>query len=434
MTSRPVIMVGFVPVALTSLAEFQPPGSVIVIEEPDVIRKRDVAEKVRDAPVARGVIPWEYQVAGAADAFYNTHSDLDPVAIAPLQEYATPFAARLAERFGLPGAGFGAVELLRNKALLRTVTAAAGIANPESETVTGVQDVLRFMSAHPGRVVLKPANRQAAVGTRIVDHPDQVEQAWSECVLQDEGVMVPDRGFPLHMLVERYVHGHEYSVEMLVDKGEQVFANITDKVLFAGDRPIEAGHVVPADLPAATAELLLDQTRQVLRAVGFGTGIVHCEWIVTDGVSYLVECAGRFAGDGIIDLVERAYPVELVRAFWTLLRGEPLPHPLPTRAEQAAAVAFLHGEPGEVLHVAGLEEMTSAPGVVSGYLGVQPGDRIRELRSSWDRIGAVTVVSPTAEEALRRAQDATRLVQVKVQPAAPDTEHPAADQTGEATA
>jgi biotin carboxylase len=415
MRGTPVIMVGFVPVALRSLAAFQPDRSVVVVEEPDVVRKRDVRAKVATAPVARELLEWEYQLPGAADAFVNAHPGLRPAAVAPLQEYATPFAARLAERYGLPGAGFGAAELLRDKALLRRVTAAAGVLNPPSRPVSGPAEVRAFIAEYGGPVVLKPANRQASVGTQIVHVTAEVDAAWADCVVQDEGAMTPDRPMPLRMLVEQYVPGHEYSVEMLVDCGRPVFANVTDKVLHPGPRPIELGHLVPAEVPPTLQTKLCAQTERVLAAVGFGTGVAHCEWIVADdGAVYLVECAGRFAGDGIIELIERAYPVAMVRAFWTLLRGEPLPEPLPLRAVQAAAVRFLHVEPGKVDSVYGVDDARAMPGVTSCDVAVKPGDRVRELRSSWDRIGSAIAVAPTAAEAMRRATEALARIQIKV--------------------
>lgn len=414
MAERPVVIVGFASAALTSMAVFQPDRSLIIVDEPDVIRKRQIDTAVAGSSLVRELIPWEYQLPGAADAFVNARPDLDPAAVGPIQEYTTPFAARLAERYGLAGAGLGAMLVLRDKSALRRVAGAAGILNPESTTARGPEDVRRFMSDHPGAVVLKPANRQASVGTLILDNPADAERAWAECVQQDEGVMVPDRPRDLHMLVERFVRGDEYSVEMLVDRGRAVFSNITAKVLFPGPRPIEMAHVVPADVDDDVATALISGTQRLLAAIGFGTGIVHCEWIVENGRPYLVECAGRFAGDGIIELIERAYQVELVRAFWTLMRGERLSAPLPTRAQQAVAVWFLRVPPGEVQAVDGLDEAAAAPGVVSCHVDLKPGDRVAELRSSWDRAGSVMACGPTAALALERARTAAERIQVKV--------------------
>ncbi|MFG2815693.1 ATP-grasp domain-containing protein [Streptomyces sp. NPDC048410] len=417
MTERPVIMVGFVPVAVTSLAEFQPEGSVIVVDEPDVIRKRELRPKADEAPVVRELIAWEYQLEGAADEFYNTHPDLDPAAIAPLQEYATPFAARLAERYGLPTGGYGALRTLRDKALLRRVSAAAGILNPESAEVTSPDEVRAFMAAHPGPAVLKPANRQAALGTRLLASADDIDEAWAEATAMDEGVMVPDRGIELRMLVERRVRGREYSVEMLVESGQPRFANVTGKDLFPGTRPVELGHLVPADIPAGLDAELRAETGRLLRSVGFGTGIAHCEWIVEDGRPYLVECAGRFPGDGIVDLIDRAYRIDLVRAFWTLMKGEPLTAELPAEAPGAAAIRFLHtGESGVVESVDGVEAAREQAGVEVCSVSVEPGAEVRELRSSWDRVGSAVTEAATGAEAHALAVRALETIEIKVRP------------------
>jgi biotin carboxylase len=416
MAERPLIVVGFATPALTFLAEFQAPGTVIFIEEPDVIRKRDIPSIVAGSPLVRELIGWEYQLPGAADEFYNTRRDLDPVAVVAPTEYATLFAARLAERYGLPGPGFGAAEVLRDKALLRKVTRAAGIPNPESVEVTGPAKVREFMAAYPGPVVLKPANRQASVGTKVLRSPEEVDSAWSECTVQDEGIMVPDRGFPLRMLAERCLRGPEYSVEMLVRDGVPVFGNVTGKTLYPGPVPVELGHVVPADIDDTLAARLRDQTAAVLRAAGFGSGIVHCEWIVEDGVPYLVECAGRVAGDGIPELIQRAYQIPLMRYFYTVMRGGELPE-LPQRAQRGAAVRFLPVAAGTVESVDGVEAARALEGVISCTVSVKPGDQVKALRSSWDRVGPVLVVADNPAEAQRLAETAIGHVQVKTRTA-----------------
>jgi biotin carboxylase len=416
-TVRPVVIVGFVGVTLAAIAEFQPDDSVIYVEEPDIVRKRQVRDKIGDWAFVRGLIEWEYQLAGKADEFYNAHPDLDPAAIVPAIEYATPFAARLAERYGLPGAGLGAAQILRDKALLRQVSAAAGIANPASVKVDSPADVLAFMRDQPGPIVLKPANRQASVGTQVIHDPAEVDLAWSNCLAQDEGIFVPDRPMELCMLAERYIDGHEYSVEMLVRDGGALFVNVTGKQLFPGPRPVELTHVVPADIPADLADLLGAQTALVVEAVGFRDGIVHCEWIVSGGVPYLVECAGRLAGDGIIDIIQRAYPVELLRCYYAVMKGEQLPSELPRRARGGAAVRFLTMEPGVVEGVRGAEDAQRADGVFLVDVSVSPGDRFVGLHSSWDRAGIVMVSAESPAEALRLAEVAAGLVRIDMRSA-----------------
>ncbi|MGW4056978.1 ATP-grasp domain-containing protein [Amycolatopsis sp. NPDC004747] len=416
MSERPVLVVGFVTPVLMALTGAEPDGSVVLVEEPDVVRKRDLRPKLAGSALVRELVEWEHTRPGSADEFHAAHPDLDPVAVVPLTEYATPFAARLAERYGVPGASLGAAQILRDKAVLRRVSAAAGLANPESVTVTGPADVLAFMRACPGPVVLKPANRQASVGTQVVSDPAEVDRAWANCVEQDEGIFVPDRPMELHMLAERYVPGAEYSVELLVGGGRQLFANVTGKQLHPGPRPVELAHIVPAGIPGELAGTLTEATRRVVAAIGFADGIVHCEWIVgDDGVPYLVECAGRIAGDGIMELIDRAYAIKLLRAYFAVMRGETPPE-LPTRAAGGAAGRFVTMEPGVIDTVAGLEQARRVEGVFLVDLQVGPGHRFAGLRSSWDRAGLVMAEADSSAEALQRAEKAAGLVRIEMRP------------------
>jgi biotin carboxylase len=416
-TPRPTILVGLALPALVGFV-FCPDESVIFIEEPDIVRKRDLHEKIKGSKLVRELIELEYQRPGAADEFYNSHRDLNPVVVMGLMEYAVPFAARLAERYGVRGATFGAAELLRDKAQLRKATRGAGIANPVSRHVDGPDAVREFMREHPGKIVLKPANRQGAVGTEIIDDPAAVDAAWQRCIDQDEGVYVPDRGLPLMMLAEQYVEGHEYSVEMMWRDGARVFGTVTDKILYPGPRPVEEGHIEPADIPDELRDQLLRETDRVCDAVGLGAGIVHCEWIMSDGTPYLVECAGRLPGDAIPNLIDAAYGINTVHTYYRMMAGEPI-EGLPATASQAAAIRFLQVEPGIVESVEGVEEAKALAGDNLVYFAVaaEPGDEMHELRSSWDRHGMAAVKAATPAEADRLAKSMIDRITVKVRPA-----------------
>jgi biotin carboxylase len=271
--------------------------------------------------------------------------------------------------------------------------------------VTSPDAVRAFMAACDGPIVLKPANRQASVGTQVIHAIAGIDAAWRECTQQDEGIYAPDRAKPLVMLAEQFVAGDEYSVELLVRDREPLFANVTEKHLFDGHRPIELGHAVPAPIPPALTSLLVAQTRRVLDAVGFGSGFVHCEWIVMRGVPYLVECAGRMPGDLIVPMIDQAWQTDLVAAFATVMRGE-LPAPLPTAAPAGSGVCFVKADPGEVVSVSGVEEARELDGVISAG--------VNELRSTWDRVGWVFATADTPEEALELAQRAAALITVDV--------------------
>jgi len=411
----PLILVGYAKVWMTELGKFAPDGSLIFVEEPDVARKRSVHAATEGAAVMRGVVEWEFHLDGSADCFYHQHRELRPSAVIPVVEYAVPFAARLAERYGIVGAGYGAARLLRNKHLLRYVTAVAGVPNPASVEVTGPDEVKAFMAEVGGPIVLKPANRQAAVGTKIIREPAEIERAWIECTDQDEGVFVPDRPMPLEMLAERFVRGEEFSVEMMISGGRPVFGAPTRKFLFPGPRPIEQGHLHPADIDPELSRRLVEDTARVLAAVGMDSGFVHCEWMVEDGVPHLIECAGRMAGDGIIELVIHAWQFDVVGQYVAMMQGKPLAE-IPAEPTRYAAVWLSRAPVGVVESVDGVAEAQAIPGVHT-LIVPSVGEDVHELRSSWDRPALVTAEAVTPAGALAAAQQAIDLIAVKIRPA-----------------
>ncbi len=412
----PVALVGYAAAWMHEAAKFMPERSLVVIEEPDVIRKRSVRAATAGSALVHSVIECEYHLDGSADAFFHEHRDLRLSAVIPVVDYAVPFAARLAERHGLAGAGYGAARTLRDKRLTRLVTAAAGIPNPASIEVRGPEEVKSFMSDIGGPIVLKPANRQASIGTKIVGDLAEVDQAWIDCAQQDEGVFVPDRPMPVHMLAERFVHGTEYSVEMMIAGGQPVFGAATRKFLFPGPRPVEQGHLHPAGGDPELNQRLVADTARVLAAVGMDTGFAHCEWMVEDGVPYLVECAGRMAGGGIIELVQLAWGYHIVSQFVRVMRGDRMTVPPPQAPPGFAACWFADSRPGRVLEVTGLADARAEPGV-NTVIAPEVGEETGPLLSCWDRPVLVTARADTADGALSTARRAAERIVITVGPA-----------------
>ncbi|WP_018350598.1 ATP-grasp domain-containing protein [Longispora albida] len=407
-----ILVAGYLLTMLNSLGACQPEGSVMVIEEPDIIRNANVEARTSAHPVVHELVPFEYQLEAAADRFYLEHPDLGVTAVIPAVEYAVPFAARLAERYGVPGATLGAAQLLRDKAMLRVASAAAGVLNPASAHVGGPEEVKAFAAEHGCPIILKPSNRQGSVGTRIVRDASEIDAAWIAATSQDEGKVVPDRGLPMHMLAEEFVAGEEFSVEMLVRDGVNEFANITGKILYPGPQPVELGHVIPGDLPQDVAAEMIAATERVVTATGFRSGVLHCEWIVRDGQPYLVECAGRMPGDGIVDLVKNSWPIDFVPRYAQIMLGQPS-EPAPEGPARAGVTWFLHTEAGEVESITGLDEAKSVEHVYFAAVSVKPGDTTRELRNSWDRVGQIFAFAVSVPEALDAAQAAAGKIVIK---------------------
>jgi len=413
---RPVLMMGWNQHWLTALDEFLPESSVVVVEEPDVYEGKRIAARWSGHRAVREVILAEYQQSdGFLDAVTRLHAREPVRCVLPALEYSVEAAAQAAVALGLPGAGVSASRVFRDKIAQLMACQRAGIAVPQFAEVTDERDVAAF--AAQGPCVVKPASRQASLGVVIVRPGDSPAQAWRDCVAADEGPQLARRALRWRYLVEQYVPGPEYSVEALVVGGEIVFSNVTAKRVLPGRHPVESGHVVPA--PADPGVACLPALMQDLaRAVGFGTGLLHGEWIISDGSPVFVECAARPAGDWIFDLIELATGVNLYGAAVQALAGEePLAGQRDHRPRRAAAIRFqIPEEPGTVECVSGVDAAVAMPGVVRVPQVRSVGDEIRSVGSSWSRLTAVIATGSDAAAAEEAAEAAADQIAVTLRP------------------
>ncbi len=413
---RPVLMMGWNQHWLTALDELLPESSVIVVEEPDVYDGKRIAARWSGHRVVREVLFAEYQQSdGFLDTVARQHAREPVRCVLPAIEYSVEAAAAAAEALGLPGAGVAASRVFRDKIAQVVVCQRAGIRVPRFAEVTDAAGVAAF--AGQGTCVVKPANRQASLGVVIVRPGDSPALAWQECIAADEGPQLAHRELRWRYLVEQYVQGPEYSVEALVAGGEIVFSNVTLKRVLPGRYPVESGHVVPA--PADPGAACLPALMQDLaHAVGFGTGLLHGEWIIADGAPVFVECAARPAGDWIFDLIDLVTGVNLYDAAVRALAGE---EPLAGRRGDdrmpAAAVRFaIPDEPGTVTCVSGAEAASAAPGVVRVPHVRAVGDEIRSVGSSWCRLAAVIATGSDGAAAEAAAVSGLAKISVAMRP------------------
>ncbi|WP_067238674.1 ATP-grasp domain-containing protein [Streptomyces longwoodensis] len=406
-----VVFVGYNAAYLRAIDGSVPSGSVVVIEEPDIIRKRELHDAADRFDCLDRIVPASYQQsAGALDLAAELTATRPVAAVVPGLEYAVPATAALAEKLGLPGATEAAAQALRDKVRLREVSGAGGVRNPRWREVHGPADILEF--ADGGPVVVKPANRQASVGVQLLDSVDEATaaEAWERTSSAAEYEQVPDRELTWRFLAEERLRGPEFSVEALVREGEVVFENVTAKTVVPGPYPVEQGHLLPAPLDPATQEAFGTAIRKLVAATGFGTGILHAEWILTDEGPTLVECAGRCPGDYLVDLIDLAYGTRVRLTLIDLLAGRPVT--LPRSAERTSAIRFLAAEPGTVTGITGLEEAQRLPGVHVAEVDVEAGQEVRPWASSWDRAGHVIATGPDADTTRRRVLDADAAIRI----------------------
>jgi biotin carboxylase len=225
-------------------------------------------------------------------------------------------------------------------------------------------------------------------------------------------------------VLEEYVEGTEMNGIVVVQDGEVLATVLCDRL-----RPSGRGfgvswlHLYP---PAVEGDRRTEAERvaaDTVRALGLETGIGFPQLIATPaGGVALIECAARIGGM-MAEHVRHALGIDLLEVALRLSLGERLSaeHVRP-RFERPVAVRFLTAEPGtltpgRVTRVGPLEPVLASPGVLDAEVYSVPGETIRPVTIISDRRGYVIATGATREEAVERADAATALVDIEVDPA-----------------
>ena len=217
------------------------------------------------------------------------------------------------------------------------------------------------------------------------------------------------------LLLEEWMDGPEVSVEGVCFGGTVHVIQVTDKLLFPGPFPVEAGHSQPSQLPAKTVEQISAATKAGISALGLDNCAFHAELKITWEGPKIVEIGARLGGDRIsTHLTPLSTGVNLVRAAIQIALRE-VPEVVPSVARGAAIRYFSTSDYGKVERVDGLEVIPHLPGFELLFAGserdgpLRPGFVIDEIRSSLDRYGHVLFSGDSAAQAIKRAEHAASI-------------------------
>lgn len=331
--------------------------------------------------------------------------------VATTSEHYLEITARAAHGLGLACADPSAVAACRHKGRQRHVLASAGIDIPEGIALAPGQagaatDAARGLG---GVVVVKPVSGSGSFGVRLCSSPAEAEEHVRHLfALEGNERGVPQ---PTGVVVEEFVRGPEYSVELLSDRVLAVIGkHVTGPPSF-----IETGHDLPARVSPEETRALTETARSATKALGVGGFGAHVELRMRDGVPVVIEVNPRVAGGGIPLLLEHALGLDVFDTLAELvLGGDPTPSP---RYGRGASIRHVKATgPGRVSAVRGVDAARKVPRVVDVRVPVVAGTFLPEAHGDFrDRCGWVLAADDEPETAVKAAEEAHALIRVLVE-------------------
>jgi biotin carboxylase len=339
-------------------------------------------------------------------------------AVVSFSEIDQDKAAHVAAALGLRCHSVETVARVHDKALMRARLAEVGLERVPCRTVRSLADLEAFYDAVGGPLIIKPTSGRASVGISLARTRLDLAEAYEHT----RDARAP-RLDPSPPLAERYIEGHEYSVEALTHHGlHHVFA-VTEKFTDPASK-VELGHVVPARLPRDDEQRVIAHVRAALTALGVAFGITHTEVILSADGPFIVETHLRGAGDEIIPLVHDATGEDMLDLFLRQIVGVDIGALPALRSRRdrphyqaSGAIRYLATEArGTLCGIDGWTEVSALPGVRDARQLVAAGAALDGLRSSRSRLGYVRVRADDADSAVALADAALGKLRIDQMP------------------
>jgi hypothetical protein len=373
------------------------------------------------------LLPFESFVDRAIAATKGTGWRLDGVGT--VDAFGGAFAARIARSLDLPFHPVQAADRARDKHQAREACRRAGLPGPGFARIDGPGDIEAAAARVGFPAILKPVTGVGSVQTfkvrdlgELSDRCRRILAEVGQARAGDAAGLSSDRGWyglmwsqGVGLLLESWIEGAKYDVDLLLDGGEAVYVRVTDDVELCGLRDLR--RVAPSSLSALEESAVRDHAVACVRALGFSRGVFNVEVKRTSDGPRLIEVNGRLGGYSTADIHREVWGVDLVEQWLRLSLGLS-PNAAPKSATGFVAESLLtSGHSGTVSRDGFLDSLPGQARVVAARPWAFAGEKVfgRETGAP-DWLGALLVRGDSREAALVELERLTRSIDLPVDP------------------
>ena len=328
--------------------------------------------------------------------------------IHPCSEVSMAVMGRINDEMNLSGITREQAIKATNKYMMRQAFGAYGAPSPISILTASADHAWTvFDTEFSDQAILKPSRNSGSRGVAKIHKGISKEEfvGWYYKALDESR----DRT----VLIEQFIDGPEFSVEIIVWDNKVNVLAVTDKKTTRAPHLVELGHNQPSRYSEEIVTLVKDAAVAGVKALGVDSCACHAEVKVQDGKAYLMEVGARMGGDFISTvLTQLSSGVDMISASINCALGLE-PNLLPTSKESAVCIRYFTPQPGVLMDIKNADVLKH-PSVYDSAIYCKVGDVVHDVTSSISRCGHVIVTAETADAAVELAEDIVSSIEFEI--------------------
>ncbi|MFK4425000.1 ATP-grasp domain-containing protein [Bacillus mycoides] len=216
------------------------------------------------------------------------------------------------------------------------------------------------------------------------------------------------------ILLEEYVDGPQYLVEILVQNGKVHIIAVIEQEITLFERFIVTGYSLLGQVDKSLYTSLFNAVNSVIQAFNMKNGACHLELRRINNDWKLIEINPRISGGAMNDIIEIGHGINLVQETIQLMLGNK-----PSLNKKHHKYVYTHyltvKSKGKLIRVTGKNRSSKYPGVEKVYIKPKKGTVLKPPTSMGHRCGYVLAASYFKTEAKKIALKAAKEISFEIQ-------------------
>lgn len=194
-------------------------------------------------------------------------------------EHAMCLVGEVGELLGLPCNPYEAYSAARDKRLAREICHKKGVPAPMFRKVSSHDEVNAACAEFGFPLIVKPSSGASSEGVYKCESVEEVHDKFDKLIeeLNVGKYFKWNPGCEPCVLLEEYIDGDEFDVDVLLWDDKVAYVNVTDNWPTVGLGFLETGSNCPSVYPPDKVQQLKDYSVDCVRALGFSSGLFHVE-------------------------------------------------------------------------------------------------------------------------------------------------------------